>query len=227
MKHFLAVTLLAMVAAGPAFAETRDVSGFTKIDAQDRVMVEVTVGPAYSVEVTGSDAERIRTRIVEGNRLRIMDARRPWFGASPRLDATIRVTAPHIEGLAASRGAQVSAALSGDCGDLSVVAAMGGAAQVNGVACRSVDATAAMGAELRLAGACDALSVTASMGADVRAGDLQCRTVDASASMGGAIRAYASERYDASASMGGDIDIAGEPQRGDASSVMGGSVSRN
>jgi hypothetical protein len=226
MKYFLAVTLLAAGLAGAAQAETRDVSGFTDVEAQDRITVEVSIGDAYSVEVVGSDADRIRTRL-DGERLRISDARRPWFGRSQRLDATVRITTPRLEGVAASRGAELNATLSGECHDFSAAAAMGGATRVSGVACQSVDASAAMGGELRLAGTCDALSVSAAMGGDVRAADLQCRTVDASAAMGGAMRVYASERFDASASMGGDIDIAGDPPRGDATSAMGGSISHN
>src|SRR5262245_57275605 len=124
MKRFLAVALLAAGMAGAANAQTRDLTGFTDVHASDRMTVEVTVGDTYSVQVTGSDAERIRTRIVDGHTLRIEDARRPWFGRSPRLDATVLVTAPRIEGVAASRGAELTATMSGECNDFSAAAAM-------------------------------------------------------------------------------------------------------
>jgi hypothetical protein len=226
MKRFVAVALLAGGLAGAAHAETRGLTGFTEINASDRLRVEVATGETYGVEVTGADAERVRTRL-DGRTLRISDARRPWFGSRRRLDATVRVTAPRVEGVAASRGAELSATLSGECGDFSAAAAMGGAVRVSGVACRSVDAAAAMGGELRLAGTCDALDVSAAMGGQVRAADLQCRTVDASAAMGGDIRVYASESYDASAAMGADIDVAGEARRGETSAAMGGSISQH
>jgi hypothetical protein len=226
MRHFLAAALLAGAFAGIAYAETRSLSGFTHVNAADRITVDVAVGETFSVEVTGADAERVRTRI-DGRTLRISDANRPWFGRSPRIDATVRVTAPRIEGVAASRGAQLTAALSGECDDLSASAAMGGSARVSGVACRSVDASAAMGGELELAGSCEALSVSAAMGGAVGADQLQCRTVDASAAMGGMIDAYASERYDASAAMGGAISFSGDAGRGETSAAMGGSISQN
>lgn len=226
MKHLVSLALVAAAFAGIAHAETRNITGFTEVSAADRVDVEVSVGEAYSVQVTGSDASRVRTRL-DGRRLHIADKDRPWFGGSPNLDATVRITAPRIEGIAASRGAEVTATLAGHCSDFSASAAMGGTANVSGVNCTTVTASASMGGSLGLEGACNELSASASMGGDVRAGDLRCRTVDASASMGGMLRAHASESYDASAAMGGAIDIGGAARRGDTSAALGGSISQN
>lgn len=226
MKHVVSVALAACALAGAASAETRNVSGFTEINAADRITVEVSVGEAYFVQVTGADADRVRTH-VDGRTLRISDQDRPWFGRTPDLDATVRVTAPRVEGVAASRGAELMATLSGQCGDFSVAAAMGGTASVSGINCSNVSASASMGGSLQLAGACNDLSAGASMGGDIRARDLQCRTVDASASMGGALRVYASESYDASAAMGGEIDVDGAARRGDTSAALGGSISQH
>lgn len=226
MNRFAPVALLGLAMAGAAYAETRDLRGFTEVEARDRVRVEVTVGERYSVQVTGPQAARVRTR-VHGDRLRISDANRPWFGRGSRVDATVRVTAPRIEGVAASRGAELTATMSGACDDFSAAAAMGGQARVTGLECSTVDASAAMGGELEMAGACGALSVSAAMGGSIRGADLRCRTVDASAAMGGAMRVYASERFDASAAMGGAINVAGEGARGDTSAAMGGSINHN
>lgn len=226
MKYFVSVALLVGALAGAAHAETRALSGFTQVSAADRLTVEVSIGETYSVEVTGSDADRVRTRL-DGRTLKITDARRPWFGTSRRLDANVRVTAPRLEGVAAARGAELTATISGECDDFSAAAAMGATTRVSGLACQSVDASAAMGGELELTGACETLDVSAAMGGSVGARDLRCRTVDASAAMGGDIRAYASESYDASAAMGGAISFAGEARRGDTSAAMGGSISHN
>ena len=223
MTRSAPIALLALAMAGAAYAETRDLRGFTEIEARDRITVEVAVGDQYSVQVTGSQADRVRTQ-VQGDRLRISDANRPWFGRSSRLDATVRVTAPRIESVAASRGAELTATMSGACDDFSAAAAMGGQTRVTGLECSTVDASAAMSGELEIAGACGQLSVSAAMGGSIHGADLRCRTVDASAAMGGAMRVYASERFDASAAMGGAISVAGEGARGDTSSSMGGSI---
>jgi hypothetical protein len=223
MTRIFAPVLLALALAAPAAAETRDLSGFHQVSAQDRLTVEVTVGQGYSVEVTGADADRVRARL-EGRTLRISDAHRSWFGRSRRLDAHVRVTTPSLEGVAAARGAELTATLAGACDDFSAAATMGGSARVQGARCDSMDASAAMGGELELAGACGSLSVSAAMGGLVRANELACATVNARAAMGGDIRANASQTYDASASMGGSVNVAGGATAGDTASAMGGSI---
>ncbi len=224
MKRFIVSGLLALASASAAAADVRTLSGFTAIDAEDRLTVTVSVGDRHAVEVTGSDADRVRTR-VDGRTLYIEDARRPWFGRSPRLDAHVQVTAPAVDALSAARGAQLTADLADHpCTDLIVGASMGGSVNVAGARCNTVSSSASMGGDLRIAGACHRHDVSASMGAYVRSDDLQCETVDASASMGGDIRAFASRSYDATASMGGSINVAGGAGGRDISTSMGGSV---
>jgi hypothetical protein len=224
MKRLIAPLMIAVALAGPAAAETRSLSGFQVVDAEDRLTVTIAVGDAYAVEVTGSDAERIRTR-VDGRTLYIEDVRRPLFGRSPRLDAQVRVIAPAIESVSASRGAQLAANLAGGiCDEFSAVASMGGSATVENAQCNGVSSSASMGGEVRISGACRMHDASASMGGYIRASDMQCATVDASASMGGEINAYASQSYDASASMGGAINVGGGANATDTSSIMGGSV---
>lgn len=224
MKRLIAPLLIAVTLAGPAAAETRSLSGFQAVDAEDRLMVTIALGDTYTVEVTGSDADRIRTH-VDGRTLYIEDERRPLFGRSPRLDAQVRVTMPAIESVSAARGMQLVANLTGGtCHEFSASAAMGGSASVENAQCDDVSSSAAMGGEVRISGTCRRHDVSASMGGYVRARDMQCATVDASASMGGDISAYASQSYDASASMGGSIDVGGGASASDTSTVMGGSV---
>jgi len=224
MNRLIASALIAFTLAAPASAENRALRGFSAIDAEDRISVSIDVGERYAVEITGADAERIRTR-VDGRTLYIEDARRPLFGRGPRLDANIRITAPAIEAVSASRGAELAANLSGgSCDDFSAAASMGGSVNITGAQCGAVSTSASMGAEVRITGACRSHDISASMGAYVRANEMQCSTVDASASMGGDVRAFASQSYDASASMGGSIEIDGGGRATDTSSVMGGSI---
>lgn len=224
MKHYFAALALFAAVATPASAETRDLSGFTSVTALDRLRVEVDVGPVFRIDIQGRDAARVQTRLTRPDTLEIRHRNRPWFGSGPRLDAVVHVTMPAVEGVAAANGAELTAALSGDCQALDAVAAMGGVTRVTGIACRTVDATAAMGGELHLAGTCGALDVTAAMGGDVNARGLRCDTVDATAAMGGDISSYANNTYGGTATMGGSVDVAGEGRRGDATAVMGGSI---
>jgi hypothetical protein len=223
MREIAIVAGLLSAVALPANAETRNATGFETVKASGDFDVEIAVGENYRVDVSGADAARIRTRVVDGE-LRIEPARRSWFG-EPRYDARINVTLPRFEGVAAARGATVRATAGGECADFSAVAAMGADLEVNGLQCDSVNATAAMGAELRLAGQCGTLDASAAMGAELNARALQCRTVDASAAMGAEVAAYASASYDASAAMGGDISVAGGGT-GDRSTALGGAVTQ-
>jgi Putative auto-transporter adhesin, head GIN domain len=224
MKRLIAPALLVLALAGPAAADMRSVARFHAVEAEDRLTVTLAIGDGYAVEVTGSDANRIRTRVRNGT-LHIEDEHRPWFGRTPRLDAQVRITAPAIDSVSAARGVEFSVNLSGGpCDDFSAVAAMGGSANITGVQCNAVSSTAAMGGDVRIAGTCRSHDVTAAMGAFVRADELACETVDATASMGGEVRAFASQSYEASASMGGDISVTGGARSRETTASMGGSV---
>jgi hypothetical protein len=197
---------LALVSlAGAASAETRNVTGFTGVSAADRIRVEVSVGPAYRVEVTGADARRVSTRVDDGT-LRIRRTNRSIWGGTPPIDATVRVTMPAIESLSSSMGADLNA---------------------TGVNTRDVSLAAAMGGELSVAGACTTLDASVSMGGVIKAERLQCRDADVSASMGGEARIYASNRFEVSASMGGAVNVAGEGRAADVSLSMGGTLDQN
>jgi hypothetical protein len=220
----LMIAGLALAVASPALADTRSLSGFDNVNASGQFSVEVLVGPEYGVTVNGSDAARIRTR-VDGDTLRIEPVNRPWFG-NPRYEATIRVTLPRLEGVAASRGATLRASAGGECSSFEAAAAMGSDMWVGGLQCGAVEAAAGMGATLTLEGACRDFEAAAAMGAVVRAANLHCETADVSAAMGGEIAAYASVSYDASAAMGGDITVSGGAANSDRSAAMGGSITQ-
>jgi hypothetical protein len=203
MHRILAPAILALtLAAAPAAsAETRNHSGFDGVAAQDQIEVIITMGDTYSVQVTGSDAERVRTEVRE-HTLHIKDRRRPWFG-SHDLDAVVRVTMPQVEDIAAARGAEVTA---------------------TNIIAEAFEIAAAMGGVIEISGTCTDLDASVAMGGVLEAGDFHCVNADVSAAMGGVAEIYASNSFDASAAMGGAIDISGDAH-GDSSSAMGGQIS--
>jgi hypothetical protein len=201
MKYAVASVLLALALAAPASAEVRNLAGFTEVQAQDHIVVEVRIGPQYAVEVTGPEANRINTR-TDGDQLKISERNRPWFGPDRRVNALVRVTAPAISSLAAAKGATLTAIdIAAD--DMSLAAAMGG--------------------ELRVNGTCHSVDVAAAMGGIVRAENFHCVSADISAAMGGEARVFATRTFDATAAMGGTVNIAGGAH-GDTTAVMGGAV---
>lgn len=205
MRSIIITGAAIMALATAATAETRAVSDFTGVSASDRIRVEVAIGEQYRVDVTGSDASRVTTRI-DDSTLVIRRTNRPIWGGTPPIDATVHVTMPRVASLASSRGADLVAA------------------DVN---TRDIELAAAMGGTLRVSGVCTNLDAAASMGGSIRAEGLQCRDADVSVSMGGDARVYATNRYDVSAAMGGSANVAGGGQSGDISTTMGGSVETN
>jgi hypothetical protein len=205
MRTSIVAGLAFLSLAGIASAETRNVTGFTAISAADRIRVEVTVGPSYRVEVAGADARRVTTRVDNG-KLIIRRSNRSFWGDTPLIDATVRVTMPSIQDLSSSRGAELTA---------------------TGINTRNISLSAAMGGELRASGACTTVDASASMGGSIDAEALQCRDADVSASMGGEARVHASNRFEVSASMGGAVNVAGEGRASDVSLSMGGTLDQN
>jgi len=199
---FAAVALIALSAS--AAADVREVSNFTSIAASDQLRVEISTAGDFAVSVTGSDADRIVTR-VEDDMLRIYMRNRPWFG-SPRLDATVRITAPSLDRVVAARGASVRA---------------------EGVTADVMRLTAAMGGSIRISGTCRELHASAAMGGAIDADAFECETAEVSAAMGGAADVFASQSLDAAASMGGDIDVEGSPAHTNRRATMGGDISLN
>ena len=198
-----AAALAALVSA--ANAETRNLANFTGVSAADRIQVEVATGETYRVDVTGSDAHKVTTRIDDGT-LVIRRTNRPFWGGTPPIDATVRVTLPRVENLASSRGAELTATnVSGD----------------------SVALAASMGGELSVSGTCGTLDAAVSMGGTIRAEGLQCQNANIAASMGGDARVFAASSFDAAASMGGSVNVAGGGRGDDIATSMGGSVESN
>ncbi|MEZ5971291.1 MAG: DUF2807 domain-containing protein [Hyphomonadaceae bacterium] len=202
MRSLIIIAAACAALAGVANAETRQVSNFTGVSAADRIRVEVSIGETYHVEVLGSDADNVTTRL-DDETLVIRRTHRPFWGGTPPIDATVRVTMPAVDGLASSRGAELTAA---------------------NISATHMSLAASTGGELRVTGSCTHLDAAATMGGSIRAEGLECSDGDLAASMGGDARVFVSNHYDASASMGGSIDVSGGGRSGDIATSMGGSV---
>lgn len=201
MRLILAASTLVLATAGVAHAEVRNLTGFTKVDANAGTDVQVTVGSAFHVEVTGRDADRIVTRI-DGDTLVVEPVRGfSWRGRQ----ANIRVTMPRVEGLSASSGA-----------DLVATGVNGGAV--------SLDASS--GADLSVSGTCASFTADASSGSDIDARQLRCESGSVDVSSGADARVFASGRLDVDASSGGGVIAYGNPGIGNIDLSSGGSLRR-
>src|SRR5262249_13606172 len=82
MRLSLAAYAFAIACAGTASAEPRNLAGFTRVDASAGNDVTVTVGPNYSVDVSGPGADQVVTRI-SGQTLVIERPHSFHWGARP------------------------------------------------------------------------------------------------------------------------------------------------
>lgn len=201
MRILLATTAIALLAS-PALAETRPLSGFTKISASAGTRVEVGFGSNFLVNVEGRDAARIVTRVSNGTL--VVEPVRGWSWRGPR-NAIVRVTMPMVEALDASSGAHIEA---------------------TGVPGGALSLDASSGAALDVAGACSSFNADASSGADIDAEALRCETGSVSVSSGASAHVYATGRLDVDASSGGDVVAFGNPGIGDIELSSGGSLRR-
>lgn len=202
MRLILAASVLVLASAGVAHAETRNLTGFTRVAARAGTDVEVTVGSGYSVEVTGRDAARVTTRI-DGDTL-VVEPVRGWSWRGPR-DANIHITMPRVEGLDASSGA-----------DLIATGLNGG----------EVSLATSSGADLRVSGTCASFEADASSGSDLNAQNLRCESGSVDVSSGADARVFASGRLDVDASSGGGVVAYGNPGIGNIELSSGGSLRR-
>lgn len=202
MRLILIASVMVLASAGLANAETRNVSGFTRVSARAGTDVQVTVGSGYQVEVTGRDAARITTR-VDGDTL-IVEPVRGWSWRGGR-NANVLVTLPRVDALEASSGSDLVA---------------------TGLNAGAVSLSSSSGADLRVSGTCASFEADASSGSDLHAQELRCENGSVDVSSGADARVYASGRLDVDASSGGGVVAFGNPGIGNVSLSSGGSLRR-
>lgn len=191
-----------------AAADTRRVNNvqtITSVDLAGRFRAEIVTGGEAGATLTGpkGDLDRIGVRLVNG-RLKLWEKCAMFCGRRD-LDVMVRVVAPRIEEIDASKGVTVTA-LNVDAEALALDASMGAAVTVSG--------------------RCKMLAADVAMGASLTAKDLDCERVAVDASMGGTASVHASDTAVTEASMGGVIAVHGHPPHLDSSSSMGGTTTR-
>ncbi|MBY0564565.1 MAG: DUF2807 domain-containing protein [Hyphomonadaceae bacterium] len=204
MKPTLAAAWLAAFVgcAGIALADTRPLSDFTRVSASAGTNVRVEVGPAFSVDVTGRDADRIVTRVSNGTL--IVEPTRGWSWRGRR-EALVRVTMPVVAGLDVSSGSRLTA---------------------TGLVGGDVDLEASSGANLDVAASCSSFTADASSGADIDASALRCQNGSVDVSSGARAHVFATGRLNVDASSGGDVIASGNPGIGNIDLSSGGSLRR-
>jgi len=202
---------------GNVIADTRSVSDdFTKISAQEGLMVYVTQADNFKIEVEADEniIDLIRTDIKNG-KLRIHAEEN--IG---RATKKIYVSLPNVSELRASSGAHLETENTIESEELIVDGSSGAILDVELVS-QELEIEASSGANLNVNGRTDSADVDASSGGNINAKDLQTRTCIADASSGGNVKIQVSKSLMADASSGGNIAYSGDPSVEKKKSVSG------
>ncbi len=173
--------------SGNAKTESRAVASFSKIDLTGAPDVEVTVGPATSVELTADDnlLPMIETT-VSGETLKIGSK----GSYSTSLGVKVKITVPSLDALAISGSGNV---------------------HVKGLKTGEMEVKIAGSGNITLTGGVDRLRVHILGSGDVRATDLAAKDVQVSVTGSGDAAVRASEQLDARVTGSGSVRFAGNP----------------
>jgi len=214
---------LTLLAAAPAFAETRtyDFRNFKNIDISAGYEVIFTQSNQTSVTIESDNFNRITAKQT-GDTIKI--GRPENTNIRGRVHDIVRISAPDLERAELNAGVKFSVdGLQVDNLDLDINA--GVEADFRRVNARSIRLDANAGVEVKLDGGCEALSIDASAGVEVDASGLRCKSAEVDAGVGASVRVHAVERIVADAGMGASIRVAGSPKDVQKHASLGGSVS--
>lgn len=206
-------------------SQVRDLAGFRAIEAGGGIELEVRQADDFHVEVSGTDLDDLITEVADGT-LRIRHRPGPsrlfrWWGP----DASVSVSLPVIESLAASGGSDTTfrGRISGE--SLSVVASGGSDVEID-VAVTSLRLMTSGGSDVRLSGTADTAMLHASGGSDLNGRDFLAREVQIETSGGSDAVFGVEERLSGSASGGSDIAYSGNPETVEVSTSGGSDLVR-
>ncbi|MGB3336956.1 MAG: head GIN domain-containing protein [Devosia sp.] len=224
----LAVAAISILASVPAIAVVSqgiELQPFEEIDVASGLDVDVIVGPAQSVTVTGADPAALRAL-----RLEVRDGRlHAWLDRNlsnfSLLDDAISVTVAVPALGAASAGGSSNVDIIGMTGDALAIQASGSAT----LRVRNIDAEAMMiegsgSAVIELSGNCSTATLNVSSAAGVSSKALECIDLNIEASSSAAALVYATGQVNVSASTGASVVVAGHPSHVDDRESTGGDI---
>ncbi len=189
---------------------------FTKVSAQEGIMVYVTQANDYEIEVEADEnvIDLIGTDVIDG-RLKIHAIEN--IG---RATKKVYVSMPKITSLKSSSGAHLRSENKIRSNELVVDGSSG--AHINLVVdTKEIEIDASSGANLKLEGEADETDIDVSSGGNINAKNLETKYCDADASSGGNLSIYVSKNLNADASSGGNISYSGDASVEKKKSVSG------
>lgn len=170
-------------------AVSRTVGPFTEVEISTSLEIDLAIGPAGPLEITGDPAmvAAVQTDVTGG----VLEIRLPPNSSfSTHEPLVVHAKTPELTALRASTSAR---------------------ATVRGLAAANLTVRASTAAHVELSGTCKALSVTASESAHVDAASLHCETVTLQADTAAQLRVDASSSVTGHATTASHVQISGNP----------------
>lgn len=173
--------------SGDRISQVRDVTGFDEIRVECAFDLEITVGPAFSVELTYDDnlIDLIQTDVRGGTLI---------LDCDEDLDADrscrVRIAMPALVGITVNGAADID---------------------VRGLAGEAFEYELRGAADLQIQGAVGRLNIHLLGAGNIDARDLIAQDVDVQLSGTGSVRVHATERFDGRVSGCGSIQYSGDP----------------
>jgi hypothetical protein len=206
--------------SGRVVSQTRNVSGFDRVAVEDHFDVEVTVGTAPSLTLSGDDnlLPHVRTE-VRGTTLHIENERE----LDPTQSISVRITVPTLRGLGSSGSSDVRA--TGIRSEVFDAAVSGSSEMVADGDFGDLDASISGSGQIRLQGTADEIQGEVTGSAELDLARVVARRAVIRVSGSGDVVVNVTEDLQASVSGSGDVRYLGSP-RVDARTSGSGSVRR-
>ena len=202
--------------------ESRTVEDFDSVEVHAGLNLSLEDGSSTSVEVEiDSNLMEMVETVVEGSTLIIRPVQGK-FGLRPSKGSVIRVTAPEVESIAASGGADATVELNESS---NVEMRASGGSDINArVDVNELSLNASGGSDIDIEGESKSIDATASGGSDVNARKLEAESASGNASGGSDVKFGSVETVEGSASGGSGICYEGDPDATNVSTSGGSSA---
>ncbi len=214
-----AILLVFLLAAGMAFAQTKNLGDFDQLKVFDRITVNLVPSETAKIELVGKRSSDVE--VVNKNGLLKIRMKLGKLLDGENVTATLYYK--ELNDIDASEGSLITNSTALKSPKMTVTAKEGAQIELN-LDVQNVDVKSVTGAVVRLAGTAKRMEASLGTGGVLEAKTLKTEQTEISINAGGEAEVNATELVDASIKAGGNVTVFGHPKQIDKDIKLGGSV---
>ncbi len=218
MKNIILATS-ALVISQFSFAQSKDITAFTKLKVFDKIPVQLVSSDTYKTEVSGTMADDVEF-VNSGDELRIRMKPTKLLQGD---DVKVLIYYKDISDIQASQGAKITSNDVVKSAKLGLTSNEGSQIDLN-INANVTEGKVNTGAVLKLSGTTDSQSIVVNTGGKYDGQNLQSKITSITTNAGGNASVNATESVDATTRAGGMIDIYGNPKSKNDKKIAGGKI---